>query len=351
MLNGPSEGKRIFTRLFKRHSILTIFQFLDEKTTLYQEIKIFLSLPVIPFLKALYLHAKTRNYLRYIIAFVFVLIYLISMKIDDSLSLFVNYSTLISVLLLVGIPHGSLDYLLINNYKTSLVSFIVKYLLIIAAYLILWWFLPSISLIIFLIFSCIHFGESEIEEIGASMNSTLSVLNAFFLGLSVLCFIIFTHVHESFSIIDNMIDLTNISIPEIRWNATFFATLSLAYIFAQSFFSRKIKYWGLIFLLIIGSLVPLIAAFGLYFIVQHSINAWEHLKNGLSTNNISLYKKALPYTMGAVLLFLIIVILYNNVRFEIDQIISLFFIFLASISLPHVILMHGFYANKNKKLG
>ena len=167
----------------------------------------------------------------------------------------------------------------------------------------------------------------------------------------ILCFIIFTHVHESFSIIDNMIDLTNISIPEIRWNATFFATLSLAYIFAQSFFSRKIKYWGLIFLLIIGSLVPLIAAFGLYFIVQHSINAWEHLKNGLSTNNISLYKKALPYTMGAVLLFLIIVILYNNVRFEIDQIISLFFIFLASISLPHVILMHGFYANKNKKLG
>ena len=351
LLHWPSEGKRIFTRLFKRHSILTIFQFLDEKTTLYQEIKIFLSLPVIPFLKALYLYAKTRNYLRYIIAFVFVLIYLISMKIDDSLGLFVNYSTLISGLLLVGIPHGSLDYLLINNYKTSLVSFIVKYLLIIAAYLILWWFLPSISLIIFLIFSCIHFGESEIEEIGASVNSTVSVLNAFFLGLSVLCFIIFTHVDESFSIIDNMIDLTNISIPEIRWNATFFATLSLAYIFAQSFFSRKIKYWGLIFLLIIGSLVPLIAAFGLYFIVQHSINAWEHLKNGLSTNNISLYKKALPYTMGAVLLFLIIVILYNNVRFEIDQIISLFFIFLASISLPHVILMHGFYANKNKKLG
>jgi len=147
-----------------------------------------------------------------------------------------------------------------------------------------------------------------------------------------------------------MIDLTEISISEIRWNSKFLAALSLSYIFAQSFFSRKIKHWGLIFLLIIGSLVPLIAAFGMYFIVQHSINAWEHLKNRLSIKNISLYKKALPYTIGAVLLFIIIVILNNYSLIKSDKIISLFFIFLASISLPHVILMHSFYANKNKKL-
>jgi hypothetical protein len=199
LLYWPSEGKKIFTRLFKRHNILTIFQFLDEKTTLYQEIKIFMSLPIIPFLRALYIFAKTRNYLRYIVAIFFVFIYLINVKIDDSLGLLVNYSTLISGLLLVGIPHGALDYLLINNHKTSLVSFIVKYLLIIAAYLILWWFLPTISLIVFLIFSCIHFGESEVEDTGSSVNSAFSVLNAFLLGLSVLSFIIFTHLSESLS--------------------------------------------------------------------------------------------------------------------------------------------------------
>ena len=106
-------------------------------------------------------------------------------------------------------------------------------------------------------------------------------------------------------------------------------------------------HWGLIFLLLMGSLVPLIAAFGLYFIVQHSINAWEHLKNGLSTNSISLYKKALPFTMGAVLLFMIIAMLNNSLRFENDKIISSFFIFLACISLPHVFLMHNFYESKN----
>jgi len=347
LLFWPNEGKKIFTRLFKRHNISTIFQFLDEKTSLYQEIKIFMSLPIIPFLKALFVYIKTRNHLRYIVAVLFAILYLITVKIDISLGLFVNYSTLVSGLLLVGIPHGALDYLLIKKRNKSLVSFIVKYFLIIAAYLVLWWFLPMISLLAFLVFSCFHFGESEIEETGASINSITSVLNAFFLGLSVLCFIIFTHITESLSIIDNMIDLSDIYKSEILKNARLLAALSLAYIILQSFFSRKRMHSGLLFLLLMGSLVPLIAAFGLYFIVQHSINAWEHLKNGLSTNSISLYKKALPFTMGAVLLFIIIAMLNNSLRFENDKIISSFFIFLACISLPHVFLMHNFYESKN----
>ena len=115
-------------------------------------------------------------------------------------------------------------------------------------------------------------------------------------------------------------------------------------------YSKKNIHWGLLLLLILGCLVPLTAAFGLYFIFQHSINAWDHLKNGLSTNNKSLFKKALPYTMGAVLLFIIILILSKNSLIQSDKITSLFFIFLACISLPHVILMHSFYAIKNKKL-
>jgi Brp/Blh family beta-carotene 15,15'-monooxygenase len=143
-----------------------------------------------------------------------------------------------------------------------------------------------------------------------------------------------------------MIDLTDKSITIIHVNATLIAALSLVFIIVQSFYSRKIIHWGLLLLLLLGSLVPLTAAFGLYFIFQHSINAWGHLKNGLSTNNISLYKKALPYTIGAVLFFMVIVVLYNKLRIDYENIIPLFFIFLACISLPHVILMHGFYAIK-----
>lgn len=45
--------KHIFTRLFRHNRIKTILHFLDEQTTLYQDIRIFASLPKWPFLKAL----------------------------------------------------------------------------------------------------------------------------------------------------------------------------------------------------------------------------------------------------------------------------------------------------------
>jgi lycopene beta-cyclase len=49
----PWKMKRIFTKLFKYNPTNTILHFLDEKTTLYQDIRIFTSLPKWPFLKAL----------------------------------------------------------------------------------------------------------------------------------------------------------------------------------------------------------------------------------------------------------------------------------------------------------
>lgn len=52
--NNPTQIKRIFSHLFKKNAINDIFLFLDEKTTIWQDIKIFLSLPKIPFLTALF---------------------------------------------------------------------------------------------------------------------------------------------------------------------------------------------------------------------------------------------------------------------------------------------------------
>ncbi|NJN35277.1 MAG: hypothetical protein HC817_14545 [Saprospiraceae bacterium] len=47
----PNLGSTIFSRLFAKSSIKTVFRFLDEETTLWEEIKIFARLPILPFLK------------------------------------------------------------------------------------------------------------------------------------------------------------------------------------------------------------------------------------------------------------------------------------------------------------
>jgi hypothetical protein len=87
-------------------------------------------------------------------------------------------------------------------------------------------------------------------------------------------------------------------------------------------------------------------AFGLYFILQHSVNAWGHLKKGLDMSSRELYLKAFPFTFGALLIFLLMAYFLNSSTTEWAGIWAIFFVFIACISLPHFILMHLFYASK-----
>jgi hypothetical protein len=109
----------------------------------------------------------------------------------------------------------------------------------------------------------------------------------------------------------------------------------------------KNKAIGIITLLLLGVLTPLEFAFALYFIGQHSFNAWQHIKIRLTLGSFALYKKALPYTLGAFLIFLFMLIYSNELLSLNKNYLAHFFIFLACISCPHFIFMHLFYKNKN----
>jgi hypothetical protein len=94
--------------------------------------------------------------------------------------------------------------------------------------------------------------------------------------------------------------------------------------------------------------LPLITSFGIYFIGQHSISGWSHLKKGLNFNNFSLFKKALPFTAGALLLLVTFLFLLKNdylSRFN-EHLITIFFVFISCISFPHVVEMNKFYKKK-----
>ncbi|MFZ9189080.1 MAG: Brp/Blh family beta-carotene 15,15'-dioxygenase, partial [Algoriphagus sp.] len=67
------------------------------------------------------------------------------------------------ILLLVGIPHGGIDHLIHDPdiRPQGLVSFILRYLLLMLGYGLLWWFVPLAALIAFLGMSAYHFGQSH----------------------------------------------------------------------------------------------------------------------------------------------------------------------------------------------
>jgi Brp/Blh family beta-carotene 15,15'-monooxygenase len=268
---------------------------------------------------------------------------------NSDIATYVSYFILISGSLAFGIPHGALDHILIRGKRIPLLPFILKYLIIIGLYFALWHYFPLLSLISFIIFSSFHFGESELEETGVEISSIGSCIKAFMLGACILLFIICTHFEESLNVIanTNAFQLQNFNYNIISIYSIWIASISLLYIVFQIIISKRYSYLGIVFLLIIGVKVPLIFAFGLYFIFQHSYNAWGHLQIGLNLHPVALYKKAIPYTLGALLIFTAIVVFDSNTLLNIDGFLANVFIFLACISLPHFLLMHMFYKTKN----
>lgn len=341
----PSEGKKIFTRLFKSQKICTVFSFLDEKTTLLQEIKIFASLPILPFLRALFIYIRKLNWLRYTTLFLSVLLYFLVTFFSTDLAVNISYFIIVIGLILIGIPHGAVDHLLQKDKKIALFPFVLKYLFLVVLYFIIWHYFPLFSLIFFIIYSSFHFGESELEEVGIRVVSFSSYLKAFLMGFSILLFIIFTHFNESIIVISG---IEGLQFPktfenEFIVNPYLIASLAFLYILSHSLFKKNQSHLTLLVLILLGIKLPLIIAFALYFICQHSYNAWRHLQIGLSMNAVSLYKKALPYTLGALLIFIAMLIPSSNKFHDTEGLIGYFFIFLACISLPHFILMHLFY--------
>ena len=343
----PSKGKIIFTSLFKKQSVFTVFSFLDEKSSLRQEIKIFASLPTVPFLKALYLYMKMENYTRYAYAFFIVCFYLILFDLSFQLAAYFNYGVLITGLIFVGIPHGALDHMFLKKKSNYQFLFVLKYLSIITLYYIFWQSFPSIALIVFIIYSSFHFGESELMETDGKVDSISTHFKAFLMGLSILCFIIFSHLNEVMQLVAYLVSIPDLSFSqfEITSISVGIAILSFTYILTLSIISKNRSYFSLLFLLLLGVRVPLVLAFGLYFIFQHSFNAWQHLKKGLQMTSMQLYKKSWFYTLGAILIFLFIAFNANEIK-SVDGLYAKFFIFIACISLPHIFLMHTFYKTK-----
>ena len=74
-----------------------------------------------------------------------------------------QFKLLIFSMILFGVPHGALDlYIEGKTMQSSDIkgnTVLVKYLLNILAYAMLWYFFPLVALIVFIIITAYHFGR------------------------------------------------------------------------------------------------------------------------------------------------------------------------------------------------
>jgi lycopene beta-cyclase len=333
----PHQGKPIFQRLFRVRDTAYVLKFLDEKTTIWDDMKMFSKLPIAIFLRScvalMMRKAKPAMFL-----FGPILLYFLLESFVPTVTEYVMYGVLIVGLILVGIPHGAMDHMTEALSKTKRITapFVLKYLALMASVYLLWLFSPSFALMSFLLYSAWHFGETDTEEWGIRspfIGMLWGVL--FFVGLFS------SHVSELQNVL-LLLDAGSLNLS-LNYSLIFAGAIGASFLLALLF--KRIQWLVLVFFLFISQWVPLVISFGIYFIFHHSYKGWSHLKDSLGQNNFTLFKNALPFNAGAFILFLFF---FLNPQGSLETNTSLFFVFISCISFPHIFCMHRFYALRKK---
>ena len=279
----------------------------------------------------------------------------------------INISPLICLflILLIGVSHGSLDHIkgkkLFEILKIkNISSFYLIYILITFFIIILWIFLPTFSLIIFLIVASFHFGKEDTEFLFFERSYQIQLMYLLKGSLVILAPIYF-HFDETISIfklllVENETFYTILSFVEeknILLLSIIISSISSIYLFTKQFEIKKftifLDYFSII--LLNYFLSPLVA-FTMYFCFLHSIRhsitlVFEIDKNNLKNGVLTFIKKAMPLTfLTAVLCIVGLYFLNKNYGFD-NSILKLIFIGLASLTFPHILL--EYFLEKNEK--
>lgn len=341
LMRWPSQGKKIFTQLFARVDTKTILNFLDEKTTLREEIGIFKKLPIGIFLRALLIRVTLNPFFRTFCLLLLTLL-LIGLNSHPSVQSIIGYSVLLVGMIAVGLPHGAVDHLISSKGLNTQITpkFILTYLGLMTVMGILWFIFPNATLLAFLIFSAFHFGQADIKSWELNQNKSM------LWGLCILLFILGTHLPETNEILASMSSLT---IPFS------IGPIFLAPWFVYAILKKKKNMLLTLVWILLTSQLPLILAFGIYFIGQHSLISWKQLTNYLEMKSKAVWLKSLPFQLGAWIILVLFFLAENHsYTFSSSYFMNasntwgVFFIFISCISMPHSIYMNNIYVKNTE---
>lgn len=265
----------------------------------------------------------------------------------------------VGLLLAAGIPHGALDHL-IEQERTirqaqpfSLPRFIARYVLMIALYGLGWFLFPVLSLILFLLISAWHFGETDLEHTPDNIYWSLTRLVA---GSFVLAFILLTHAGEVTPIIARIVQNDELSLqlwrvavsqtgPLLRGWLTLLLVLSMLAFGHRPMAVNGWRLGRLTMVLALTYALPLLPAFMLYFGGWHSLSSFGTIQSYLQkpqNNQRSAWQiwwQSVPLTLLAVCFLLAAAGVWYSYAPILDPLPYLF-ILLSTITLPHIQVMH-----------
>lgn len=259
-------------------------------------------------------------------------------------------------ILLIGIPHGAIDHVLFFKKRSlSQIKFYSIYLGLILVFLVLWIFFPFWSLLLFLMISAFHFGESQFSEIKSS-NAIKFLLYPVW-GIALLSTLMHYNLDELINITTYFKDTNDLQIMYDErfifqlYLITNVGSLLLLLILAINSQMNLDRFFSEIFLLFILHitfyLFPFLIAFTMYFVILHSIKVMNQEYQFLKKDSdnftfIDFLKVLMPYSLLSIFFTtLIIALSFLGVISYSVPLVSI--IIISVITLPHAIVMHIFY--------
>ncbi|MCA0131848.1 Brp/Blh family beta-carotene 15,15'-dioxygenase [Winogradskyella alexanderae] len=256
-------------------------------------------------------------------------------------------------ILTVGIFHGSNDISLIRYIKrgstTNIIKYLVFYVLLVLFTCLIFIKFPLVALIVFVAFSCYHFGEQHFHAQLLLQTIKSQILYVAY-GILIFGLLFYFNQDDTSQVI---YELTQVNLSEVTYQAFLILGIVLTAVFGflnRKNFKVEVEFFKEIFLLVLFALLfklaSLLWAFAIYFIVWHSMPSLrdqiESLHGQINSRTIIKYiKSSLIYWLISVIG--LVIVYYISQGLEL-QFITLFFAFLAAITIPHVIVM--FFLNK-----
>lgn len=262
-----------------------------------------------------------------------------------------SYSILLFlvVMLSIGIPHGSVDHIIafINpearKFDSKLIFYVV-YLSLIVFNIILWVISPFLGLLVFLIISCYHFGETQVIGYNTTDNKILN----FVIGANILLSLFLNNILELQEILYILPQFASLDLS--AFDSVFFLLISVA-ILMLSIVNFEIKrkvplYAEITILYMVFFHTDLLTSFALYFGFCHSLPMLMlEFKEFKTDSFMKFYLKTLPFTILSII-FGFLLYQFNNDLLTSDNLILFVFIIISSLTLPHVFIMKDFVKDK-----
>lgn len=260
-----------------------------------------------------------------------------------------------------GILHGANDLLLVNKINTekpfnSKLKILGYYVVVVLTGILLFYIIPQLALLLFIIVSAYHFGEQQWQKLGFHFQKWLVILFQSFYGFVILFLLFIFHTNEVQSII---FSIANISIPIpyflllLQVSGIVFIGLSAYFYWKLEIIRNKIllEFFYLIVFTIIFKSSSLIWGFAIYFVLWHSIPSIIDQVKFLNKSFSIAYFIAYCRSAGIYWLVSIIGIAFIYFTLKEEKLFNaLFFSFLAAITFPHTVVITTMFRGNKKQI-